>query len=268
MEITKVFNNEKFGAIRVAGTSEQPLFCLADVCKAVELKNPSSVRARLDNEDVQLIDLHALNSTEGGIIGNANANFITESGLYDVIFQSASPSVKPFKLWVTKEVLPSIRKHGGYLTKEKVEEALLNPDLLIQLATNLKNEQEKARLAESKALLLEQKTIEQAPKVAFANAVEAAKSSCLVGELAKILTQNGYTIGQNRLFKWLRDNKYLGTKGENYNIPNQSHIESGLFELKKGIRSGNDGVMHHTTTVKVTGKGQIYFVNKLLAESK
>ncbi|MGL5938092.1 MAG: phage antirepressor KilAC domain-containing protein, partial [Phocaeicola sp.] len=181
---------------------------------------------------------------------------------------SASPSVKPFKLWVTKEVLPSIRKHGGYLTKEKVEEALLNPDLLIQLATNLKNEQEKARLAESKALLLEQKTIEQAPKVAFANAVEAAKSSCLVGELAKILTQNGYTIGQNRLFKWLLDNKYLGTKGENYNIPNQSHIESGLFELKKGIRSGNDGVMHHTTTVKVTGKGQIYFVNKLLAESK
>lgn len=145
-----------------------------------------------------------------------------------------------------------------------IESMISNPDFAIKLLTNLKEERQQRQIAESKALLLEQVTIEQAPKVAFANAMEAAKTSCLVGELAKILTQNGYTVGQNRLFKWLRDNHFLGTKGENYNIPYQTYIESGLFELKKGMRSGNYGVIHHTTTVKVTGKGQSYFINKLI----
>lgn len=126
---------------------------------------------------------------------------------------------------------------------------------------------EALRLAADQQEEIEQQKLlinEQAPKVAFANAIEASKSSCLVGELAKILTQNGYTIGQNRLFEWLRNNGYLGTKGEYYNIPNQTYIEQGLFDLKKGIRSGNDGVMHTTMTTKVTGKGQRYFINKFL----
>lgn len=109
---------------------------------------------------------------------------------------------------------------------------------------------------------------ENEPKVLFANAVIGSKSSCLIGELAKIITQNGYEIGQNRLFQWMRDNKYLGTRGENYNIPLQQFVEQGLFELKKGVRSGNDGVLHTTITVKCSGKGQSYFINKFLGNNK
>lgn len=110
----QIFDNPQFGSIRTAGTADNPLFCLADVCKAVGLVNPSSVRQRLDNEDVQLLDLHALNYTEGNRVGNSLTNFVTEAGFYDVILQSSSPNVKPFRKWVTSEVLPSIRKTGSY----------------------------------------------------------------------------------------------------------------------------------------------------------
>lgn len=145
------------------------------------------------------------------------------------------------------EELEMQKKNGGFSIPQTLSEAL-------RLAADHQEEIEQQKLLIN----------EQAPKVAFANAIEASKSSCLVGELAKILTQNGYTIGQNRLFEWLRNNGYLGTKGEYYNIPNQTYIEQGLFDLKKGIRSGNDGVMHTTMTTKVTGKGQRYFINKFL----
>lgn len=132
-----------------------------------------------------------------------------------------------------------------------------NPDTVLMLAQNWKEEQEKRLLAEA--------TIkEQAPKVLFTDAVQGSRSSCLIGELAKLIAQNGYPIGQNRLFEWMRENGYMGTRGENYNIPNQRYIEQGLFELKKGTRSGSGGVMHTTITPKVTGKGQVYFVNKFL----
>lgn len=130
-------------------------------------------------------------------------------------------------------------------------------EALRQLAAQVEENEKNQKLIE-----------EQAPKVLFTDAVIGSKSSCLIGELAKIITQNGYEIGQNRLFRWLRENGYLGTRGENYNIPNQQYIEQGLFELKKGTRSGNDGVMHTTITPKVTGKGQVYFVNKLIKASR
>lgn len=145
------------------------------------------------------------------------------------------------------EELEMQKKNGGFSIPQTLSEAL-------RLAADQQEEIEQQKLLIN----------EQAPKVAFANAIEASKSSCLIGELAKILTQNGYTIGQNRLFEWLRNNGYLGTKGEYYNIPNQTYIEQGLFDLKKGVRSGNDGVMHTTITTKVTGKGQRYFINKFL----
>lgn len=132
-----------------------------------------------------------------------------------------------------------------------------DPDTVLMLAQNWKTEQEKRLLAEA--------TIkEQAPKVLFTDAVQGSRSSCLVGELAKLIAQNGYPIGQNRLFEWMRENGYMGTRGENYNVPNQRYIEQGLFELKKRTRSGSGGVMHTTITPKVTGKGQVYFVNKFL----
>ena len=139
----EIFRNAKFGEVRVAGTSEEPLFCLSDICKAVDLKNPSSVKSRLDREDVQLIDLYALRETEGGIVGNSLANFVTESGFYDVILQSNSNKVKPFRHWITNEVLPSIRKHGVYATDETIDKIIANPDFGIKLLTELKEEREK-----------------------------------------------------------------------------------------------------------------------------
>ena len=139
----EIFRNAKFGEVRVAGTSEEPLFCLSDICKAVDLKNPSSVKSRLDRNDVQLIDLYALRETEGGIVGNSLANFVTESGFYDVILQSNSNKVKPFRHWITNEVLPSIRKHGVYATDETIDKIIANPDFGIKLLTELKEEREK-----------------------------------------------------------------------------------------------------------------------------
>lgn len=253
----EIFKSDQFGEIRtITNESGDPLFCLADVCKALELTNPSTVKNRLDKVDVQVIDLHALKQTEG-IVGNSMANFITENGFYDVLLYSDAPQVKPFRKWVTSEILPSIRKHGGYLTPAKVEEALLNPDVLIQLATNLKEERLKRIAAEAKVQ-------EEAPRVLFSKAVETSKKSCLIGELAKIIKQNGIDMGEKRLFGWLRDHGYLGCKGGYRNRPTQRSMELGLFEIKKTIITKPTGEVLVTITPKVTGKGQIYFINKFL----
>ena len=259
MNNIQIFQNEQFGQVRIAmNESNEPLFCLADVCKATGLTNPSSVKSRLDSIDTQLVDLHALNSNEG-IVGNSLSTFVTESGFYDVLLYSSSPNVKPFRKWVTSEVLPSIRKHGAYMTSETLEKALTSPDFLIQLATNLKEEKQKRIEAE-------QVNQKNAPKVLFADAVSTSQRSCLVAELAKILQQNGVNIGQNRLFTWMRENGYLCQKGNYYNQPTQKAMELGLFELKQTSITKPDGSVLVTTTTKVTGKGQIYFVSKFLGK--
>ena len=171
------------------------------------------------------------------------------------MLSSKLPGAKQFKRWITSEVIPSIRKHGGYLTPDKLEEVLLKPDTLIQLAQNLKAEQEKRKA-------LEVKMEEQKPKVLFAESVEAAKTSILIGELAKLLKQNGINIGQNRLFEWLRNNGYLiKRQGSDYNMPTQRAMEMGLFEIKETTITHSDGHIHVSKTPKVTGKGQVYFVN-------
>lgn len=267
MNEIKIFANEQFGNVRVAmNENDEPLFCLADVCRAVGLTNPSSVKSRLDKEDVQLVDLNALRQNEGIINGNSTANFVTESGFYDVLLYSDAPQVKPFRKWVTSEVLPSIRKHGAYMTQETLEKALTSPDFLIRLATNLKEEKQKRIEAERKAEIAEQTIKTNASKVLFADAVSTSQRSCLVAELAKILQQNGVSIGQNRLFSWMRENGYLCSKGQYYNQPTQKSMELGLFELKQTSISKPDGVVLVTTTTKVTGKGQIYFVEKFLSK--
>lgn len=168
-----------------------------------------------------------------------------------------------FRLWCNDRI-KELLKHGMTATQPTLEQIVNNPDLVIELAVKLKEERAEKEKLQQEGKELHARLAEQAPKVAFANAIEASKSSCLIGELAKIITQNGYEIGQNRLFKWLRNNGYLGKKGEYYNIPNQLYIEQGLFEIKKGVRSGNEGVMHTTITTKVTGKGCSYFINKFL----
>lgn len=253
MNEVQIFNHPHFGEIRTAGTPDEPLFCLADVCKALELDS-SQVMKRLGDGVV------TIHPTKDSLGRTQNANFVNEDGLYDVILDSRKKEAKAFRRWVTSEVLPSIRKHGGYLTASKIEEVLSDPDTIIKLATDLKAEQEKRRALQA--------TIdEQAPKVLFAEAVQTSKKSILVGELAKILKQNGYDIGQNRLFEKLRNQGYLCKSGERYNQPTQMAMELGLFEIKKGTVVNADGSVRLTTTTKVTGKGQIYFIEKFLREN-
>lgn len=254
MQAIQIFNNPSFGNVRVAGTEVNPLFCLADVCKALDLQ-PSAVMRRLDDGVI------SNNPITDNLGRQQVANFVNEDGLYDVILDSRKPEAKQFRKWITSEVLPTIRKHGAYMADNIIEKTLSDPDYLIQLATTLKQERQQRIEAERKVAAAQ-------PAVTFTQAVSGSASSCLIGELAKLINQNGYPIGERRLFKWLRENGYLGTKGERYNIPNQRYIEQGLFELKKGTRSGNNGVMHTTITYKVTGKGQVYFVNKFLTNKE
>lgn len=187
--------------------------------------------------------------------GAQETTIINESGLYSLVLSSKLPTAKKFKRWVTSEVIPSIRKHGAYMTPETLEAAILNPDTMIKLCTALKDEQDKRRA-------LEVKMEEQKPKVLFAESVEVAKTSILIGELAKLLKQNGINIGQNRLFEWLRNNGYLiRRQGSDYNMPTQRAMEMGLFEIKETTITHSDGHIHVSKTPKVTGKGQVYFVN-------
>ena len=260
MNKIQIFQNEQFGKVRIAmNENEEPLFCLADVCSVIGIANARNVKSRLDLEDVCQMDT----LTEGG---KQQVTFITESGLYDVIIRSDSEKAKPFRKWVTSEVLPSIRRHGAYMTQETLEKALTSPDFLIQLATNLKEEKQKRIEAEQKAELTEQTIKSNAPKVLFADAVSTSQRSCLVAELAKILQQNGVNIGQNRLFAWMRENGYLCSKGQYYNQPTQKAMDLGLFELKQTTINKPDGSILVSTTTKVTGKGQVYFVNKFLGK--
>lgn len=248
---SKVFNGKE---LRIFNDGE-PKFLLRDLCDILGLGQVAGVKRRLDDD---VIYNHPIEDSLGR---TQMATFVNEDGLYDVILDSRKPEAKKFRKWITSEVIPSIRKHGAYMTPETIEQALLNPDTIIKLATNLKEEQEKRRLAEKKIE-------EQKPKVLFAEAVETSKSSVLVGELAKILNQNGVDIGQNRLFKWLRDNGYLiRQKGENFNLPTQYSMDLGLFEIKKRTINNPDGSIRTTRTPKVTGKGQIYFVKKFLSDA-
>lgn len=246
----QIFNNQEIGEIRTVALDNEPYLMLNDVCKILELNNVSQVRSRLKEDGVisnEVID--SLGRTQ-------QATFINEPNFYKVVFQSRKPQAERFTEWVTSEVLPSIRKHGTYMTPEKIEEVLLNPDTIIKLATNLKVEQEKRIKAE--------RQIEQdRPKVIFAEALEVSRQSILVGELAKLLARNGIeNMGQNRLFIWLRENGYLHKSGEQYNLPTQKSIELEIMETKTTTINNPNGSVRVTKTPKITGKGQIYFVNK------
>ena len=258
MNNIQIFQNEQFRKVRIAmNESNEPLFCLADVCNVLGLRQ-GDVRQRLSDGVVStqpIID---------SLGREQQANFVNEDGLYDAILDSRKPEAKQFRKWVTSEVLPSIRKHGAYMTQETLEKALTSPDFLIQLATNLKEEQQKRIEAEKKAEVAEKQIEQDAPKVLFANAVATSQRSCLVAELAKILQQNGVNIGQNRLFAWMRENGYLCSKGQYYNQPTQKAMDLGLFELKQTTINKPDGSILVSTTTKVTGKGQVYFVDRFL----
>ena len=244
------YNGNEVRTIQKDGES---WWVLKDVCTVLDLGNSRMVFDRLDEDEKGVNQIDTLG-------GKQNMQIVNESGLYNVILRSDKPEAKPFRKWVTSEVLPSIRKHGGYLTPQKIEEVLLNPDTIIKLATDLKAEQEKREALESKVE-------KDKPLVAFANSVSVANTSILVGELAKLLKQNGVDMGQNRLFAWMRENGYLiRRKGTDYNMPTQRSMERELFEIKEGTVAYGDGHIKTTKTPKVTGKGQIYFINLFLGE--
>lgn len=245
----KAFEHEQFGKVRALLIDNKPYFVGKDVAEVLGYARPTkAIQDNVDEEDKDEIPV------EDSIGRMQKTPIINESGLYSLILSSKLPKAKEFKRWVTSEVLPSIRKHGMYATDELLD----NPDLLIGVATKLKEEREKNRVLE------EEKKV-NAPKVIFADAVATSKTSILVGELSKILKQNGVDIGGQRLFAWLRDNGYLiKRKGTDWNMPTQRSMEQGLFEIKEGTRIDGNGVNITTKTPKVTGKGQQYFINKFL----
>lgn len=244
--------NYENSEIRTVEKDGEPWWVLADVCKVLELTTPSRVAERLEKDEVsQTHTIDRIGRTQKSTI-------INESGLYAVILRSDKPQAKPFRKWVTNEVLPSIRKHGAYMTDQTLEQALTSPDFLIQLATQLKEEKEQRKQ-------LEVKVEQDRPKVLFAESVSASKTSILVGELAKILKQNGVDTGQTRLFAWMCENGYLiKRRGNDYNMPTQRAMEMKLFEVKETSVTHSDGHISVNKTPKVTGKGQVYFVNKIM----
>lgn len=258
MKDLKIFENNEFGEVRTTVIDDEPYFSLNDVCRILEIANPRNVKARLNGDGVRSMD------GVDSLGRRTDVTMINESNLYKLIFQSRKPEAERFADWVTSEVLPAIRKHGAYMTDGVIERTLTDPDYLIMLATNLKEEKAKRALAEA----VNEKN---KPKVLFADTVSASKRSCLMGELAKMISQEAIRqgkldkkIGQNKLFAWMRNKGYLCKGGERRNQPKQAYVEQGLFEIKKGTRLDGQGNNVVTSTTKITGKGQIYFVNKFL----
>ena len=247
-----IFTNEQFGEIRTTVIDGEPWFVGKDVAVALGYKNPKV--ALQDN--VEETDKGVTKVTTPG--GKQDATIINESGLYCLVFGSRLETAKAFRHWITSEVIPSIRKHGMYATEETLDKMISSPEFGIKLLTALKEEKEKTKS-------LTAKVEQDAPKVLFADAVATAKTSILVGELAKILRQNGIEIGQNRLFKWLRKNGYLISRmGTDYNMPTQYSMERGWMEIKEHAITRPDGATIVTKTTVITGKGQQYFINLFL----
>lgn len=259
MNSLKVFKNSEFGTIRTVVINNEPWFIGKEVASILGYENTrKAILSHVDEDDKKI-----LKSQNGTLenVPNRGLQIINESGLYSLILSSKLPSAKKFKHWVTSEVLPEVRKFGGYLTQEKMEEALLNPDVLIKLATQLKTEREARKQAEA---------LNEAnrPKVIFADSVSVADDAILIGALAKLIKQNGVDIGQNRLFQRLRDMGYLIKSGQDKNMPTQRAMNMKLFRVKERTVGNPDGSVRTTRTTLVTGKGQIYFINLFLAKEK
>ena len=261
MAAIEIFKNESFGEVRVAGTSEEPLFCLADVCRVLEIKNVADCKSRLDQRGVVLTDTPTHNQYGAEVI--QKLVYINEKNLYKVIMRSDKPQAEPFQDWVCGEVLPTLRKTGQYSVQKQYPIPRTFSEALRLAADQQEEIEEQRKMIEAK----DAKIAKDKPKVIFAEAVSTSQRSCLIAELAKILKQNGVNIGQNRLFEYMRKHGYLCSKGQYYNQPTQRAQELGLFEIKQTTINKPDGSILVSTTTKVTGKGQIYFVNKFLNDA-
>lgn len=253
MNDIRVFNNPEFGAIRTVEINNEPWLVGKDVAEVLGYTDTfGAMKKHVDQDDKLVCQIDSAGQKR-------DATVINESGLYSLVLGSKLPTAKKFKRWVTSEVLPSIRKHGAYMTPETLEKMVLTPDFGIRLLTELKAEQDKRKA-------LEATVEEQKPHVLFSNAVSASKTTILIGALAKLLKQNGINIGQNRLFEWLRQNGFLVKRGDNRNMPTQRAMEMGLFEVKESCHLNSNGCNVITKTTVVTGKGQCYFINRFLGK--
>lgn len=250
-EITTLqFNSDQFGQLRaVKDENGEPWFVAVDICKALDIRT-DTVRKIVDAEDIS-----ETNPNSVGVAGGRNPIIVNESGFYTLVLKSRKPEAKAFQRWVTHEVLPSIRKKGGYIAAAADE----TPEQIMARAVLLAQD----TIARQKAQIEELK-----PKALFADAVAASDGTCLVGELAKMMRQNGVQIGQNRLFEKLRQDGYLGKTGSNYNVPTQRAMEMGLFRIKETSITHSDGHITVQRTAKVTGKGQQYFINRFIKAAR
>ena len=252
MNNISTFNNPAFGSVRAVSVNDEPYFVGKDVAEILGYERPTdAVRKRVDPDDRGVAKMETPS-------GAQEMTIINESGLYSLILSSKLPKAKEFKRWVTAEVLPAIRKTGGYVN----DTAQFVESYFGQLEPNQKHALT-MMFDESKRMSAQLK--EQAPKVLFANAVETAHNSILIGDLAKIIRQNGVDIGQKRLFDWMRQNGYLIKDGQSKNMPTQKAMDMNLFEVKESTINNPDGSVRVTRTTKVTGKGQTYFVKKFLS---
>ena len=259
MNELQIFNHPDFGQIRTIDEDRTILFCGNDVASALGYSNPRDAVNR-HCKGVVKRDGVSKTTNQYGVTTEQTMkmSFIPESDLYRLVFSSKLPTAEKFTDWVTSEVLPSIRKHGAYMTPETLQAAILNPDTMIELCRRLKEEQERATA-------LQEENTSMRPKALFADSVAASGSTILVGELAKILRQNGVDMGEKRLFGWMRENGYLiKRKGTDYNMPTQKSMEQGLFKIKETVISHSDGHTSVNKTPKITGIGQQFFVNLFL----
>lgn len=254
MDSLQVFDSTEFGEIRTVEINGNPYFVANDVARALGyVETAKAIRTHC--KGVSEMDI----PSNGGI---QRMKVIPEGDIYRLIVRSKLPSAEKFERWVFDEVIPSIRKNGGYIAgQENLSDAELMAKAILVAQRTI---EEKNKVIEQQR----QKIETDKPKTIFADAVSTSKTSILIGDLAKLICQNGYQIGQKRLFQWMRDNGYLMKKGFSYNMPMQRYVEQGLFEVKESNVQNPDGSVRITRTTKVSGKGQVYFVNKFLGKKE
>lgn len=248
MNEVQIFQSPEFGEVRTVTIDHEPWFVAADVCKSLDVGDTHVAIRRMDEDEKGRCSI----PTPGGL---QSLSAVSEAGLYSLVLASRKPEARRFRRWIVHEVIPAIRRHGMYAT----EDLLSDPDLAIRAFTALKEEREKRRA-------LEEENARMRPKEIFADAVSASQTSILIGDLAKLISQNGIQIGQKRLFEWMRSNGYLMSVGTSRNMPTQRSMGLGLLEVKESNIQNPDGSIRITRTTKVTGKGQLYFINRFLGK--
>lgn len=252
MNKLQIFNSEEFGQVRTVEINGNPYFVANDVARALGyVETAKAIRTHC--KGVSEMDI----PSKGGV---QRMKIIPEGDIYRLIIRSKLSSAEKFEKWVFDEVIPSIRTNGGYIAGQ---ETLSDDDLMAKaILVAQKKIKERDQIIEQQKQKIEQ----DRPKTIFADAVSASHTSILIGDLAKLICQNGYQIGQKRLFQWMRDNGYLMVSGSSRNMPKQKYVEQGLFEIKESNVQNPDGSVRITRTTKVSGKGQLYFVNKFLGQ--